>query len=173
MHWQQGNLQLGAKWFDPWILDRVSPPTAMSSMLAIRRAVIGAGKIHHWTSYIWHWHMEAIFFMEETWQYVSVNWIQGRWLLWNPLLSTECDHSSHGPLARYVKLWVLHALGMPGKFSPTPRVSNPYMHRGTCVTHVPSCMLGSLTRRFALKSVAGKTLPAFQAHAQPAILRIW
>ena len=44
-------------------------------------------------------------------------------------------------------------------------------HRGlaiqTCIT--ARCMPGSLS----LKSVAGKTFPAFPAHAQPAILRIW
>ena len=50
-----------------------------------------------------------------------------------------------GPLARYVKLRVAHTLGMPGTFSPPPRVSDPDMHHGTCVTHVPSCMPGSLT----------------------------
>ena len=32
---------------------------------------------------------------------------------------------------------------------------------------------GILNQRFPLKSVAGKTLSAFPAHAQPAILRIW
>ena len=26
----------------------------------------------------------------------------------------------HGPLTRYVKLWVAHALGIPGMFSPQP-----------------------------------------------------
>ena len=51
----------------------------------------------------------------------------------------------YGPLTRYVKLWVAHAPGMPGTFSTTPRVSDPDMHHGTCVTHVPWCMLGSLT----------------------------
>ena len=44
---------------------------------------------------------------------------------------------SHGPLARYVKLRVAHAPGMPGTFSPPPRVSDPDMHHGTCVMHVP------------------------------------
>ena len=51
----------------------------------------------------------------------------------------------HGPLARYVKLWVVHAKGMlplaryvrlrvahapgmPGTVSPPQRVSNPNMH---------------------------------------------
>ena len=52
---------------------------------------------------------------------------------------------THGPLTRYIKLWVAHAPGMPGTFSPPPRVSNPDMHHGTCVTHVPWCMPGSLT----------------------------
>ena len=50
----------------------------------------------------------------------------------------------NGPLARYVKLWVAHAPGMPGTFSPFPLVSDPDMHHGTCVTHVPWCMPGSL-----------------------------
>ena len=43
----------------------------------------------------------------------------------------------HMPLARYEKLRVAHAPGMPGTFSPLPRVSDPDMHQGTCVTHVP------------------------------------
>ena len=30
-----------------------------------------------------------------------------------------------------------HAPGMPGTFSPSPQVSDPDMHHGTCVTHVP------------------------------------
>ena len=32
---------------------------------------------------------------------------------------------------------------------------------------------GIANQRFPLKLVAGKTFPALQAHAQPAILRIW
>ena len=55
---------------------------------------------------------------------------------------------SHGPLTRYVKLRVAHA---PGTFSPPPTskefASLRYRHaRGTCLTHVPWCMSGSLTR---------------------------
>ena len=46
-------------------------------------------------------------------------------------------------------------------------VSDPSMHHGTCVTHVPWCMSGSPP------AVAGKTFPAFPAHAQPAVIRIW
>ena len=52
---------------------------------------------------------------------------------------------SDGPLVRYVKLRFPHAPGMPGTFSPPPRASDPDMHHGTCVTHVPWCMPGSLT----------------------------
>ena len=66
-----------------------------------------------------------------------------------------------------------HAPGMPGTFSPPPRVSNPDMHHGTCVRHVPWCMPGSLTRVFLWIRRWGETFPAFPAHAQPAILRIW
>ena len=54
----------------------------------------------------------------------------------------------HGPLAKYVKLRVAHAPGMPGTFSPLPRFSDPDMHHGTCVTHVPWCMPGSLISGF-------------------------
>ena len=54
----------------------------------------------------------------------------------------------HGPLARYVNLRVAHAPGMPGTFSPPPRVSDPDMHHVTCVTHVPWCIPGSLTSGF-------------------------
>ena len=52
------------------------------------------------------------------------------------------------PLTRNVKLRVTHAPGMPGTFSPPPRVSYPNMHHGTCVKHVPWCMPGSLTNGF-------------------------
>ena len=48
----------------------------------------------------------------------------------------------YGPLIRYVKLRVAHAPGMPGTFSPPPRVSDPGMHHGTCVTQVPWCIPG-------------------------------
>ena len=46
------------------------------------------------------------------------------------------------------KMRLAHAPGMPGTFSPTPRVSDPDIHNGTCVTHVPWCMSGSLTSGF-------------------------
>ena len=46
-------------------------------------------------------------------------------------------------------------------------ISDPGMHHGTCVTHLPWCMYGSLNRG------GEKKFPAFPAHAQPIILRIW
>ena len=38
--------------------------------------------------------------------------------------------------------------GNAGNVYPPPRISDPDMHHGTCVTHVPWCMPGSLTRGF-------------------------
>ena len=52
-----------------------------------------------------------------------------------------------------------HAPGMPGTFSPPPRVSDPDMHHGTCVTHVPWCMPGSLTSSFLWSRRQGKNVP--------------
>ena len=45
---------------------------------------------------------------------------------------------------------------MPGTFSPPPWVSDPDMHHGTCVTHVPWCMSGSLTSGFLWSWLRGK-----------------
>ena len=64
--------------------------------------------------------------------------------------------SSHGPLARYVKLRVAHTPGMLGTFSPPSLNSDPDMHHGTCFTHVPWCMPGSLTSGFLWSRWRGK-----------------
>ena len=61
------------------------------------------------------------------------------------------DFFINGPFTRYVKLRVEHALGMPETFlrhrlQRKPQVNDTGMHHGTCVTHVPWCMSGSLTR---------------------------
>ena len=45
---------------------------------------------------------------------------------------------------------------MPGTFSPPTRVSDPDMHHGTCVSHVPWCMPGSLTSGFLENGWLGK-----------------
>ena len=60
--------------------------------------------------------------------------------------------SWHGPFTRYVQLRVAHAPGIPGTFSPPPRISDPDMHHGTCATHVP----WSLTRGFLWSRWRGK-----------------
>ena len=45
---------------------------------------------------------------------------------------------------------------MPVTFSPPPRISDSDMHHGTCVTHVPWCMSGSLTSGFLWSQWRGK-----------------
>ena len=71
-------------------------------------------------------------------------------------LSLLCMRTHHGPLTRYAKLRDAHAPGMLGTFSPPPRVSDPDMHHGTCVTHVLWCMPGSLTSGFLWSRCEGK-----------------
>ena len=104
-----------------------------------------------------------------TWQPVSA-WHHASF--WNR--KRRWRHSSvrivNGPLTRHVNLRVAHA---PGMFSPPTRVSDPDMHHGTCVTHVPQCMPGSLTSGFLWCGVSRKTFPACPAHAQTAIVLIW
>ena len=53
------------------------------------------------------------------------------------------------------------------RFQRKPLVSNPSMHHGTCVTHVPWCMSGSLT------CGDGENVPGIPGACAPAILRIW
>ena len=79
---------------------------------------------------------------------------------------------NYRPLTRHVKLRVVHAPGMPGTFSRQrlqmkPIVSDPGMHHGTCVMHVPWCVAWSLIRG------GRKSFPALAEHAQLQILRIW
>ena len=71
------------------------------------------------------------------------------------LLLNKCTsrNTGHGPLARCVQFRLAHAPGMPGTFSPPPRVSDPDMRHGTWhasrhVTQVPRCKPGSLTSGF-------------------------
>ena len=53
------------------------------------------------------------------------------------------------------------------QFQRKPLVSDPGMHHGTCVTHVPWCMSGSLT------CDDGENVPGIPGACAPAILRIW
>ena len=61
----------------------------------------------------------------------------------------------HGPLVRYVKSRVAHAPGMPGTFSSPPWIRDPDMHHGTCVTHVPWFIPGSLISSFFRRRKSG------------------
>ena len=73
----------------------------------------------------------------------------------------------NGLLTRYAKLRAAHAPGMPGAFIPPPRVSDPNMHHSTCVTHVPWCMLGSLTSDFPWSRWRGKHSRHFRRMRNP------
>ena len=53
------------------------------------------------------------------------------------------------------------------RFQRKPIVGDPGMHHGTCVTHVPWCMSGSLT------CGDGENVPGIPGTCAPAILRIW
>ena len=53
------------------------------------------------------------------------------------------------------------------RFQRKPQVSDPDMHHGTCVTHVPWCMSGSRT------CGDGENVPGIPGACAPAILRIW
>ena len=81
--------------------------------------------------------------MTWTWGYYSVG-------LQDTLTALPYTHHPvlewlHGPLTRYVKLWVAHAPGMQGTFflghrlQRKPLVTDSGMHHvnGTCVRHVP------------------------------------
>ena len=66
--------------------------------------------------------------------------------------------SSYLPLAscQMHKIVGCASAGSAGNVFPPPRFSDPDMHQGTCVTHVPWCMLGSLTSGFLW---SGKNVP--------------
>ena len=53
------------------------------------------------------------------------------------------------------------------RFLRKPLVSDPGMHHGTCVTHVPWCMSGSLT------CGDGENVPGIPGACAPAIVCIW
>ena len=53
------------------------------------------------------------------------------------------------------------------RFQRKPLVRDPDMHHGTCVTHVPWCMSGSLT------CGNGENVPGIPGACAPGILRIW
>ena len=54
-----------------------------------------------------------------------------------------------------------------GRLQRKPLANDPGMHHGTCVTHVPWCMSGSLTRG------GEENVPGIPGACTPAILCIW
>ena len=90
---------------------------------------------------------------------------------------TEPQHNTakHKPWASYQirKIAGCACAGNAGNVFPRRRfqrkllVSDPGMHHGTCVTHVPWCMSGSLT------CGDGENVPGIPGACAPAILRIW
>ena len=78
-----------------------------------------------------------------------------------------------GILLWTVKVPVAHAPGMPGTFSPRSRVSDPDMHQGTCVPHVPWCMSGSLTSGFLWSRWRGKRSRHSRRMRNPQFFCIW
>ena len=76
---------------------------------------------------------------------------------------------SNVPLTRYVKSCVAHAQGMPGIFFPAA------VFKGNCYLAIPACITARAWRtcrdacRYRIHAVAGKTLPAFPAHAHPQV----
>ena len=54
-----------------------------------------------------------------------------------------------------------------GRLQRKPLVSDPGMHHGTCVTHVPWCMSGPLRRG------GGENVPDILGACASAVLRIW
>ena len=95
---------------------------------------------------------------------VASSWWLMKWICPNPPgshhwywdNSTSPGEVSHGPLTSYAQLGVAHAPGIPGTYCPPPRVNDPDMHHGTCVTHVPWCMSGLLTSCFLWSRWRGK-----------------
>ena len=74
----------------------------------------------------------------------------------NLLRRVPLDLTEHGTFVRYVKLQIVYAPGRSGTFSSPPRVSDPDVHHGTCVAHVPCWMSGSLTRGLLWTQWRGK-----------------
>ena len=115
-----------------------------------------------------HWVTESLQYYETFWLHIVISLSNTTWAKsheWGSIpqgivymfyVCCVLEWMGNGPLARYVKLRVAHAPGMPGTFSPPQRVCDPDMHYGTCVTHVPRCMPGSLTSGFLWSRWRGK-----------------
>ena len=94
-------------------------------------------------------------------------------ILWTPWITNYIYIKRPWASYQIRKIAVCACAGNAGNVFPRrrlhrkPLVSDPGMHHGTCVTHVPWCMSASLTRG------DGKKLPAIPGACAAAILRIW
>ena len=91
------------------------------------------------------------FYNEQAEQFVGLLMIWDAYHWCGSSIVSGCWH--HGPLTR---LRVTHAPGMPRTFSPPLWISDFDMYHGTCITHVPWCMPGSLTSSFLWSRLRGK-----------------
>ena len=103
-------------------------------------------------------------------------------LLGQDILTLDKSDVTHGLWGEWPFQWASYQIrkiagcacaGNAGNVFPRRRfqrkqlVSDPGMHHGTCVTHVPWCMSGSLT------CGDGENVPGIPGACAPAILRIW
>ena len=92
-------------------------------------------------------------------------------MTWQPCSTVSADVPYHASALAWTSYQIRKIVGCAcagnaGNVFPCCRlqrkllVSDPGMHHGTCITHVPWCMWDRLP------AVAGKTFPAFPAHPQ-------
>ena len=104
---------------------------------------------------------------------VGCETLAGIILLWLDCLNILELPQSQWASCQIRKIAVCACAGNAGNVFPRRRlqrkslVSDPGMHHGTCVTHVPWCMPGSLARG------GGENFPGIPGACAPAILRIW
>ena len=126
-----------------------NPSYHVTISLNMRRSIVGPFYVYNFLCIKVALRVLFVFTRTLLWYVVCANKS-----LWKTM--SHLSYKLNGPLARYAKLWVAHAPGMPGTFSPTSLNSDPDMHHGTCVTHVPWCMPGSLTSGFLWSRWQGK-----------------
>ena len=68
-------------------------------------------------------------------------------------------HTSLWASCQIRKIAVYACAGNAGNIFPAPQVSDPDMHHGACVTHVPRCMPGSLISGFLWSWLRKKSVP--------------
>ena len=113
-------------------------------------------------------------YRSETLRVVSCLCLCTRWRLMHSLRPRPCSTcicSSLWASCQIRKIAGAHAPGMPGTFSPSLQACDPDMHHGTCVTHVPWCMPGSLTSGFLWNRRRGGDVPGIPGACAICIIR--